>query len=293
MLAFSFAGSIFIAAICDLEREKGGNSSVALDNLIRDAYSGRAAEQRRWLHPVHQLNKDTTSADLCNNTDDLNNGALFIIIGGILGVVGQVIMLVSWQVVSSVAWRHMKDLSYDKRKGGRQEDVDDIELSRMRLQGLGWAGARLVDRGPGASSMAFGSQRDCYGDNYAPSANSPGSYMRSSGDSQFPPPRSPARRARRSGKMHRRLKTSECDGSEQDGAQLARWARPRALSVVARAAPPTASCAPFAREGGRVRVAVGVSTARLSPQGNAVLAKPRGRYRAVMSGLPNARWAVG
>jgi len=84
--------------------------------------------------------KNGTTADaVCDEDDKLLRGSFFMLGSAPIALIAQIIMLVSYNVVAEVSWRHMKDMHRmgvtdreDVEMNGQQPS--DIEMRRQQIQ---------------------------------------------------------------------------------------------------------------------------------------------------------------
>jgi len=123
IMSFSSCVALSIVALCEISREAVDALTdqllVLQDTIDQSPVSG-------WI----QVSNATNSSVICAETTELSWGAAFMVGGGVCMLICQVIMLVSYFVVSEVSWRHLKDT---RKEGERLEMSDPSEASRMRM----------------------------------------------------------------------------------------------------------------------------------------------------------------
>lgn len=122
ILTFTCACCLFIVSLCQLD------AAESLDKLIHRVYEMQSeGSTNTAISGFISIDNSTSATDLCAEDGELETGAYLMLAGGTLGVLAQVIMLVSFNVVSAESWRHMKTMAYDKRKT-EKSDRDQQEL---------------------------------------------------------------------------------------------------------------------------------------------------------------------
>ena len=158
LMTFTASCGFFVVVLCDL-------SPKDVDALLAKAL-GLQDELDIASLGIFAIEHNTTAADICSDTDDLQLSSYYMLSGGLVTIVSQVVMLVSYNVVAEVSWRHLKD----KRKGETTELVQDpseIRRQQMANSGYGNAGVPFSDNyaasgappsfgGPGCGPPSFG-----------------------------------------------------------------------------------------------------------------------------------------
>jgi len=144
---FSGTVALSLVALCEISKDQnatltngttvpasGEYTYVAIDELIDRLRELQNDLDSTPISGYITVTDKTTSELVCSNNDQLTRGAIFLAGGGLVALVAQVIMLVSYNVVAEVSWRHMKDV---RKEGERMEDMTDAdEIRRMQVNSV-------------------------------------------------------------------------------------------------------------------------------------------------------------
>lgn len=183
IMSFSSCVALSFVALCEISRP-------AVDELVDQLFILQDELNSSPVSGWVSVSNNTNSSYICAETPELQTGAGFMVGGGVVFLVCQVIMLVSYFVVSEVSWRHLKDT---RKEGERMEMIDPAEASRMRM-----GASQRVKVGPGSSpkSCAYGygensssfGQSGQYNDTEAPPQKVGLPSFSGAGGSAYPPP---------------------------------------------------------------------------------------------------------
>jgi len=184
IMSFSSCVALSFVALCEI-------SKPAVDVLIDQLFVLQGELDSSPVSGWVSVNNNTNSSMICSETTELQWGAGFMVGGGVVFLVCQVIMLVSYFVASEVSWRHLKDT---RKEGERIEMLDPSEAARMRMGQSqrakvgpgGGAGPKSPAFGYGENSSGYG-QSGQFNDPEAPPQKSGLPSFSGSGGSAYPP----------------------------------------------------------------------------------------------------------
>merc|ERR1719456_50545 len=126
LMSFTSCIALSIVALCEISRS-------AVDGLIVTLTTMQDKINETPISNFISVSNATNSTLICAEGTELTYGAFYMLGGGVVFLVGQVVMLISYQVVAEVSWRHLKDV---RKEGERMETalVDPADMHRMRMQ---------------------------------------------------------------------------------------------------------------------------------------------------------------
>ena len=140
-----FSGcSLFLVALCELSQPA---IQTLLDRIMEvDLISAGDGPLSDFVY----VSPGTNSSMVCDQSADITTGSLYVLIAGPIGLLAQVVMMLSFQVVASVSWRHMKDVRREEERAINGGETD-IEMKRQQI-----ANSRKGGSGCGAPSCPYG-----------------------------------------------------------------------------------------------------------------------------------------
>lgn len=149
-----FSGcSLFVRALCQL-------SPVSIDSLLSELVLAQDNLQETPLSDFVYVANDVNSTNVCSeaNKEKILSGSFMILIGAPIGLLAQIVMLVSYTSNMQESWRHMKD----QRKEAERLNGDRMGPSagtEMRGQGRDYPSFSCDGGGGGAQFPAHGLNR--------------------------------------------------------------------------------------------------------------------------------------
>jgi len=134
-VCWSAGVSLSLVALCQISEDA---VDTLLDELVRlDASVNEEVPVRDFIYVV----PGTNASAVCAQDGDMTLGSFYMLGGGPVALLAQIIIVVSFNVVAEVSWRHRKD---QHRMGGRGEGDDsplhsngnvtnDVEMRRQQI----------------------------------------------------------------------------------------------------------------------------------------------------------------
>jgi len=164
LMSFTSCIGLSIVALCEISRPAVDALVVAL------AAMQDRLDEKTPISNFISVSNSTNSTLICAEGTELTYGSFYMLGGGVVMLVGQVVMLMSYQVVSEVSWRHLKDV----RKEGERMDtvlVDPADIHRQRMansqrMAKPGSGCSVSDGGYGGTSPMNFDQQSAQSDPY-------------------------------------------------------------------------------------------------------------------------------
>ena len=140
-----FSGcSLFLVALCELSQPA---IQTLLDRIMEvELISGGDSP----LSDFVVVTNGTNASMVCDQSADITTGSLYVLIAGPIGLLAQIVMMLSFQIVASVSWRHMKDVRREEERAINGGETD-IEMKRQQM-----ANSRMCGGGGGSGGGSGG-----------------------------------------------------------------------------------------------------------------------------------------